>query len=408
VRVRVALLLFALAGCSDSAGPDRVDKGHPWADLYGSFDDQFKELLAGFEENVIAYDDFGRKSLTSKITVTGTSYDLGYRVGLMGQALDYEMRAPNDQALNQAIFDMYASIHPPYLEKVRGIAASYGMSLEEVDMIYLEHVYPTHLFWELFRFQEFPNFEEFIGAVECSALSLFSGSLNLANKQMDGGWEFPRFVVHSKLAGMHEVITNTAYPITHGMNDGMNEAGLFIGFAGNAHPDEFWDWGPQEYPDGPAISHTHAARIALERCSTVAEVIEFFQSIRIYVPSKQRHFLIADAQGASVVLEWDLETFDPVVFPREGSYQVMTNTSLQIGFDGLMEDCWRFRTANEMFSLGVTDYDGFFEVVKAIQMPPEWPAKTVWSTIADLNQRELHVYPWEFQNQIHYTFGFAQ
>ncbi len=397
-------LVVVVFGCSQS---ERVD---PWSELYAHYDDDFKTILANITQKtgkeIITYENLLPDTLTNKINVKGSQYDLGYQVGLIGQALGHELPIAPDKERNQAIIDMYSVIHPPYLEKVRGLAASYGRQIEDTDLIVLEYIYPRYLFWELFRYREFPSFEEIFNSRECSATSFYNGDLNFANKQMDGALEFPRFVVQADLEGVHRVITNTVYPIAHAMNDGMNDKGLFIGFAANASPEEFWEWGPQEYPDIPAISHTHAARIALEKCSNVAEVVAFFQSIRIYVPDRLRHFLIADAQGASIILEWDLETFEPIVFEREGLYQVMTNTSMQIGFDEVVKDCWRFSKANELFSQGVSNYEEYFEVVGAIQIPPELMAETIWSTVVDLHKLEMRVYPWELQNQAFYTFSF--
>ncbi len=192
-------------------------------------------------------------------------------------------------------------------------------------------------------------------------------------------------------------------PINQTMNDGLNEHGLFIGFAGNSRPEVFANIRSQVYPEYPAISHTHAARIALESCKNVNEAVEFFRKIEIWVPDGLRHFLITDAAGNSVVLEWDLQDGRVIGFVKEGVYQVMTNTSFQIGIDAVALDCWRYRKADELLSLGVNNIEEFFNVIKEIQLN-NVGGRTLWTTVADLKKKEMIVYPWEKHNEKGYTF----
>lgn len=85
--------------------------------------------------------------------------------------------------------------------------------------------------------------------------------------------------------------------------DGMNDAGLFIGVlslrGGGA---------VQHDPEKADIMASLAIRLSLDKCSTVDEAVEIFKSYNFFADGEKSpynyHFLIADASGKSVVVEY--------------------------------------------------------------------------------------------------------
>lgn len=85
--------------------------------------------------------------------------------------------------------------------------------------------------------------------------------------------------------------------------DGINDAGLFIGVlslrGGGA---------VQHAPDKANITPALGIRLALDRCATVDEAVALFDSYNFFADGEESpnnyHFLIADASGRSVVIEY--------------------------------------------------------------------------------------------------------
>ena len=85
--------------------------------------------------------------------------------------------------------------------------------------------------------------------------------------------------------------------------DGMNEAGLFIGVL------SLRGGGAVQHDAGRSnIVPSLAIRIALDACSTVDEAVEMFRNHNFFADGEESannyHFLIADASGKSVVVEY--------------------------------------------------------------------------------------------------------
>ncbi len=106
--------------------------------------------------------------------------------------------------------------------------------------------------------------------------------------------------------------------------DGMNEKGVAIALL--AVPDA------QPPTDKDiTLNTTTAIRLVLDKAASVDEAVELLQEYNIYFPADvQCHYLIADATGASVIVEyWDgkLVTTEP-----DADYQIASNF---VAYDGL-------------------------------------------------------------------------
>jgi predicted choloylglycine hydrolase len=391
-----------------------ADESNKINELYKNYDERFKEILNSIlretGKEIIKYETLSPNILTKKMTVTGSYYELGYHIGLVGWHFGmYPDRiSEEDRELNNAIIKMYEEIHPPFLEKARGLTSAFDMNLEDIDLRDLEWRYFRDLFYNLFKYKDLTNLSKpKHNHAGCSSVSYFleSSQKNFAAKNLDLERNIPHFVVIAKIKGVFKVISDSFYPINQTLNDGLNEKGLFLGMASNGDPEEFRNAGHKPYPDKPAIYALHAASIVLETCRTVDEAVALIDRMNIWNFDGMRHFLIADQAGNSVVIEWRLKDNKMVPFFKEGVYQVMTNTSFQIGLEAVAKRCWRFRHANSMMAAGIGSLDDVFAVMKAIQ--PNYAstgARTIWTSVADLSNREIITYPWEEDYEKGYRF----
>lgn len=408
----VLLTAFFVHCKKETTQPD--NEANKLKELYSHYDDRFKEILNYILDEtgkeVIKYETLSPNTLTKKITLNGSYYELGYHIGLIGRYCGKypDQISEKDRELNNAVIRMYEELHPPCLEKVRGMAAAFDMDPEDIDLRDLEWPYTRNLFYNLFKYEELRTFYKPTQShTGCSCVSYFleSSQKNFAAKNLDLGHNIPHFVVIANIQGVFKVISDSFYPINQTLNDGLNEKGLFLGMAANIDPEEYAEAGRKPYPDKPAVYTLHAARIVLETCSTVAEAAALIDRMNIWNYDSMRHFLIADQAGNSVVIEWQLEDNKMVPFFKAGTYQVMTNTSLQIGLEAVAQRCWRFSLADRMMAAGIASLDDVLAVMKAIQ--PQYQvsgARTIWTTVADLSAREIITYPWEEDYEKGYRF----
>ncbi len=171
---------------------------------------------------------------------------------------------------------------------------------------------------------------------------------------------------------------------------GVNDHGLFIGV--NAlnqdtgwRPDpplpdwEEWEgWYGTGVPDG-----------ILARCSTVDEAVAVFKAYNLFTLNRVK-FLIADAGGASAVVEWSGTKL--VILSRGSSdFQISTNF-VYTGCDEKNIPCTRYRIAQSMLSSGTSSatVDGLRRLLSATHL--EFQTPTVVSTICDLRTGDLLIY----------------
>lgn len=114
---------------------------------------------------------------------------------------------------------------------------------------------------------------------------------------------------------MQKVITLAA---PYAPLDGINEAGLTIAVLRIADEPTHQDQGKMD------ITTTTAVRLVLDKAATVEEAVELLNQYDMHSSAGScYHFQIADASGASAVVEYVDDEF--VVLPAEQNYQMATN-----------------------------------------------------------------------------------
>lgn len=364
--------------------------------LLSSYDQKFQEYLAS-AQNIMGKTILTYRSISSQYTIpkyikiTGSHYDYGILVALISQQYGrYPPRvSPGMRDFNSRIIKMYQKLYPQFLEIARGVGDVFDIPFEELDFIHLEDDFFHGLWWNLFRYQEFyelrniPNLTIAQVHHNCALVSAKIENNTLVGRNFDNDHLKPHFVVLTHMNGTYKVLANASYTIYHWIMDGINEKGLVMGTAANTEPPEyFWT---DAYPDIPAIQQNHLFRIALETCADVDEVINLYRSVRPWSPHTTGHLLVADAEGNSAVIEFDLDRV-PDFFRSKQNYQVLTNIAYHKGFNYMMENCPRFKRATNAAEAGIYSIEDVLDIMLSIR------GTFGYTSIFDIKKREMYDY----------------
>lgn len=162
--------------------------------------------------------------------------------------------------------------------------------------------------------------------------------------------------------------------------DGMNEHGLAIGMAAVAGTRM-----PRD-PDLPTVGSLGIMREVLDHARTVDEAIAIFGRYNIDMAGGPPvHYLIADAAGGSVLIEFHDGAM--VVQPGAGQWDVATNF-IRASTTRPDSMCWRYRTINTRLTEreGRLTPAGALELLEAVSQ-----ANTQWSVVYDMAARDVNV-----------------
>ncbi len=171
---------------------------------------------------------------------------------------------------------------------------------------------------------------------------------------------------------------------------GVNDRGLFIsvhaldgdtGWAPDpARPDwEEWEgWYGTGVPDG-----------ILARCSTVADAVSVFRRYNLLTLQRVK-FLLADASGASAVIEWGAGEV-AVIGRGDAAFQISTNVRTAELVSGAAS-CERYRTASALVAGrgGPPSVDLLRRVLSATHL--EFYTPTIYSGVYDLRTGDVRLY----------------
>lgn len=370
------LFVFLLNFCQGEKTPQQDTRQQRLDKLLATYDREFKQYLANAQaemgKKIMTYSPIsGQNTIPKYIEIKGSYYEYGRLVAHISKQYGRQPRrvTAGQVEFNNRIIDMYKQVYPQFLEIARGVGDVFDIPVDELDYVFFEDDFFHGLWWNLFKYSEFralaPGTSANASILDhCSVVSAKVGEGSLIGRNFDQAHEQPHFVVYTEIDGAYRVMANACYTIFHWIMDGINEKGLFMGTAANSQVAEYFWLDP--YPDVPAIQQNHLFRIALETCATVDEVIDLYSSVRPWSPHTTGHLLVADALGNSAVIEFDLDR-KPDFFRAEKNYQVLTNIAYHEGFDYMMENCWRFRTATNKAEEGIYDLADVEEIMKTIR-----------------------------------------
>jgi hypothetical protein len=156
--------------------------------------------------------------------------------------------------------------------------------------------------------------------------------------------------------------------------DGMNEKGLAIGLA--AVPDARAD----SKPERPTVGGVRVIRLVLDQAATVDDAVRIFEQHNIdFSGGPPLHYLVADATGKSVVIEF----VDGKVTPQPARTAV--NFTMAGSDEQTRQADSRYRTANGGLSR-IADWRGAMDLLgKVVQ------GHTQWSVVYGLTSGEVHL-----------------
>jgi hypothetical protein len=138
----------------------------------------------------------------------------------------------------------------------------------------------------------------------------------------------------------------------------------------------------------PNILHSTAMRLILDDAKNVDEAVAIFKRYNIYFVAEACHFMIADASGKSVVVEFI--DGDMKLTPARESWQVCTNDQIyEASEEQCDERCQRYRTASNALAKtsATTDLDGVMRVMESVSKK-NW---TMWSSVYDLSSKDCRI-----------------
>ena len=159
---------------------------------------------------------------------------------------------------------------------------------------------------------------------------------------------------------------------------GMNDVGLFVDITALppvelvSHPEKI------EVQD-------NVAKVALQSCSTVKEVIQLYNRTRFF-NTWSGQYLFADASGDAVVIGIDSDG-ELAYTRKEGNHLLMTNFNLANSDNGRYP-CERYDTGIRMLgNMDNVTIDGFQSILSAVHQ-----MSTLYSNIYDLPNGDVYIY----------------
>jgi hypothetical protein len=367
-------------------------------------------------------------TVPQKLTIKGTPYEIGLTIGHVGKQakerlpLVYE----TNRELNQKLVELYRKINPQHLDVVRGVAEAYEQPPEQIDLVLFERDFTSNLWCNLLQHERFyreTDFSKQDPSAEmygCSVASYYGNGHQIVGRNFDLPSDRPAYFTDLEMAGAYRVMGHTVYDLTGEMNDGINEKGFSLCIAGNVDVQQRkGEWtvdlnkysSREPYPREPAVVFWRMTQVVLQTCATVDEALALLRSVRVWFPATFRgltlegsHWLLADATGKAVVVEWTPVEHKLLVYDKPGPYELMTNLSFQEGEEFLAKSCARYAKAKPLLERGISDTTDMLEVMKAMRVTG--PGRSLWISVMDLNARSVEVrYFKEFDRK--YEFRFA-
>ena len=294
---------------------------------------------------------------------------------------------------------------PILLERMRGVAAAFGKSIDDDDWDFT-----TLMFIDL--------------KAACSIAHLPPSSMADGKSVVSRDYDFttgalsfgflPPGMLHPTarpyLLELHPdrgyaSIAMVAYDLLSGVLDGINSEGLTVTLAMDA---ELFRDAPVEPTRGKAVglNEVQTLRLLLDTCATVEEAKRALQATKQYYQYVPVHYLIADRNGDAFVWEYSEFHNKEYIVESPGQPLVMTNFTLHKNLeDGKPPSpgkakpvCKRYAYLRENFATGKYDDKAIRAVHQSVdaQMsqaanPSEPPERTFWHAFYYPEDRRVRV-----------------
>lgn len=176
--------------------------------------------------------------------------------------------------------------------------------------------------------------------------------------------------------------------------DGMNEAGLAVGEMAVPAINR-----PQMDSGKVTICDTHSIRMILDKATTVDEAVALLQQYNILFPILAWHYLIADREGNSSIIEFINGQL--VEIKKDRNFQICTNHIIRNQSNQKKQSfCWRYKKAYEILDEkdGDITQQEMMDLMEAISQD-----HTMWSVVYNMTTGDVLVVPGKkYDNVYHY------
>jgi hypothetical protein len=166
--------------------------------------------------------------------------------------------------------------------------------------------------------------------------------------------------------------------------DGMNENGLAVGMMAVPHAEGGRDSQKMTLEDLEVI------RLLLDYARNVSEAIKLLQNYNVRFGEVPIHYLLADRQGNSAVIEYLGDEMR--VIANTLPWQVSTNFLVsEQKPEGSDSSCWRYNTAYSTLEevRGVLSPEEAMELLSEVSQSGDFP--TIWSVVYNLSRGQVRV-----------------
>jgi hypothetical protein len=167
--------------------------------------------------------------------------------------------------------------------------------------------------------------------------------------------------------------------------DGVNERGLAVGMMAVPHSEGGDD------PGKPTLDDLEAIRLLLDYAADVDQAIELLGQYNLdWGGGPAIHYLLADASGASAVVEFI--GGKQQVFRSQQSWQISTNFLFaETPLDKAGAECWRYKTVDTTLSQseGILSSEAALKLLQDVSQGGT--TGTIWSVLYNLSSGQVQV-----------------
>ena len=174
--------------------------------------------------------------------------------------------------------------------------------------------------------------------------------------------------------------------------DGMNEMGLAVGEM--AVPNENM---PKKEAGKITIGDTHSIRMILDKAKNVDEALVLLKKYNIEYPTLAWHYLIADGEGNSSIIEY--VDGEMVEIKKDRKFQICTNFIVyNKSEDEKQKLCERYKKAYKLLD----EKDGDINELEMMQLLKDISqGHTMWSVVYNMTTGDILVVPGKKYNSIY-------
>ena len=166
--------------------------------------------------------------------------------------------------------------------------------------------------------------------------------------------------------------------------DGMNEHGLAVGMMAVGHAEGELD------PENITLDSLELIRLILDRARDVDDALDLLDDYNVEFGSVPLHYLVADAHGGSVIIEFLDDEL--LVIEGENEWQTAANFIIsEVRPAGADAPCWRYNHVESELSVadGKIDSKEAMDLLEAVSQ--DGNMGTRWSTIYHLEDAAISV-----------------